>query len=288
LVKKFSEVFLFGSIFISLCAVAMCIETNLLLGARLNHPGFYLFVFGATLVQYNLHYFFKTTAVANSTRLAWSLKNKNTHTVLIALGLVLIIYSLFSFRLHHFIILLVFAAIAFLYSFPFLPFANKKRIKDYGLMKIVTLALLWTLVTVWFPVDQSSFSVISFQLIFLRRFIFIFILCLLFDIRDTEVDRKENIATLSVKLGVKRSYFLCYILLLIFIALSVIQFIYFPDKIQLAAMLISAAATVITMEYSKKNNSDVVYLACIDGMMLLQALLVIFAYSFNSHWSIGQ
>ena len=255
----------------------MCVETNLLLGIRLNHFSFYLFVFGATLVQYNLHYLFKTTAVANSARLAWSLKNKTIHRVLIAIGTVLIIYSLFSFHLHHFIILLLFGAIALLYSFPFLPFANKKRIKDYGLVKIITLALLWTLVTVWFPADQTNFSGISFQLIFLRRFIFMFILCLLFDIRDTEVDRQQNIATLSVKLGVKRSYLLCYFLLLIFIILSVIQFIYLPDEIQLAAMLISAAATAITIEYSKRNNSDVVYLACIDGMMLLQALLVIFA-----------
>ena len=277
MVKKFSEVFFFGSIFISLCAVAMCVETNLLLHLPLNDISFYLFVLGATLVQYNLHYLFKTTAVENSARLAWSRKNKGTHEVLIAAGTALIIYSLFSFHLHHFIILLAFGIIAVLYSFPFLPFANKKRIKDYGLLKIVTLALLWTLVTVWFPVDQTDFSEISFQLIFLRRFIFIFILCLLFDIRDTEIDSKENIATLSVKLGVKTSYFLCYLLLLIFITLSVVQFIYLPERIQLAAMLLSAAATALVIEYSKKNNSDIVYLALIDGMMLLQALLVIFA-----------
>jgi 1,4-dihydroxy-2-naphthoate octaprenyltransferase len=147
------------------------------------------------------------------------------------------------------------------------------------LLKIVTLALLWTLVTVWFPIDEANFSGLSFQLIFLRRFIFMFILCLLFDIRDTEVDRKESIATLSVKLGVKRSYILCYLLLMIFIALSIIHFIYLPDSIQLIAMLVSAAATVIAIEFSKKNNSDVIYLACIDGMMLLQALLVIFTSS---------
>ncbi|MDB5199611.1 MAG: hypothetical protein JWO92_1574 [Chitinophagaceae bacterium] len=253
----------------------MCIETNLLLHLPLNGLSFYLFVFGATLVQYNMHYLFKTTAVANSGRLAWSLKNKGVHKILIALGITLIIYSLFSFRLQHFIILLVFGVIAFLYSFPFLPFTNKKRIKDFGLLKIITLALLWTLVTVWFPVAETNFSGLSFQLIFLRRFIFIFILCLLFDIRDTEIDRIENIATLSVMLGAKRSYILCYLLLIIFIALSVIQFMYLPDRVQLIAMLISAAATAITIAHSKKNNSDIVYLACIDGMMLLQALLVI-------------
>ena len=255
----------------------MCIETNVLLHLPLNHIPFYLFVFGATLAQYNMHYLFKTRAVVNSKRLAWSLRNRQLHLIFIVAGALLIIYSLFSFRLHHFLILLVLGGIACLYSFPLLPFANKKRIKDYGLLKIITLALLWTLVTVCFPADEAKYAGLSFQLIFVRRFIFIFILCLLFDIRDTEVDRKEKIATLSVKLGVKLSYLLCYALLIIFSALSVVQFIYLPNSAQITAMLVSAAATVIAIEYSKKNNADVVYLAFIDGMMLLQAALVIFA-----------
>jgi len=224
-----------------------------------------------------MHYFFKTTAVVNSTRLTWSIKNKITHKILIATGSAMILYSLFSFHLRHFIILSVFGIIAFLYSFPFLPFTNKKRIKDFGLLKIVTLALLWTLVTVWFPVDELYFSGLSFQLIFLRRFIFIFILCLLFDIRDAEIDKKENIATLAVKLGIKNSYNLCYFLLILFVVLSVIQFMYLNETSQLIAMLISALATALAIEYTKKHTSDVVYLAGIDGMMLLQALLVIFA-----------
>ena len=253
----------------------MCIETNILLHLKLNTPGFYFFVFGATLMQYNMHYLFKTTAVVNSKRLQWTLKNKPIHKILIVIGVVFIIYSLFSFRLHHLIVLAALGIIAVLYSFPFLPFANKKRIKDFGLLKIITLALLWTLVTVWFPADEINITGVSFQLIFLRRFIFIFILCLLFDIRDTETDRKENISTLSVKLGKRRSYIICYILLFIFAALSVAQFIYSPDKMQLLAMLISAVLTVFTIEYSKKNNSDVVYLAGVDGMMFIQAILVI-------------
>ena len=224
-----------------------------------------------------MHYLFKSIAVENSDRLTWSLKNKNIHKILIAVGVVLIVYSLFSFHLRHFIFLVALGAISFLYSFPFLPFTNKKKIKDFGLAKIVTLSLLWTLVTVWFPIDEANLTGFSFQLIFLRRFIFIFILCLLFDIRDTEIDRRENIATVSVKLGIKKAYLLCYLLLTMFVALSLIQYFHLPDTNQFITMLLSALTTAIAIEYSKKNNSDVVYLALIDGMMLLQALLVIFA-----------
>jgi 4-hydroxybenzoate polyprenyltransferase len=197
--------------------------------------------------------------------------------MLIAFAVALIIYSLLNFKPGHMLILLIFGTIALLYSFPLLPFKNKKRIKDFGLLKIITLALLWTLVTVWFPVSDQNISGLSFKLIFLRRFIFIFIICLLFDIRDTEVDRKENITTLAVKHGVKRSYKICYVLLLVFAVISIIQFIHLNEVLYLAAMLISSIATVFTIEFSKKNNSDYIYLACIDGMMLLQAVLVIFA-----------
>jgi 4-hydroxybenzoate polyprenyltransferase len=273
-VKKLAEFVLFSSIFIGACAVALCIQTNLLMHLPLNTFSFYCFVFGATLVQYNLHYLVKTTAVNNSLRLEWSSKNKIIHRVLLGAGAGLILFSFFSFRLHHFIILTVLGAVAFLYSFPVIPFGRKKRIKEYGFLKIITLALLWTLVTVWFPVNNLLFEKDIFIFVFLKRFVFMFVLCLLFDVRDIEIDTKENIRTLAVFLGKKKSYLIVNSLLLLFVILSLLQFFYFGDKGVLIAMLLSAAATFFVVELTKKTNSDFVYLAGIDGMMLLQAMLV--------------
>ena len=274
LIKKISEFILFSSIFIAACAVALCIETNLLLHLPLNSISFYCFVFGATLAQYNLHYLIKTTAVKNSQRLAWSSKNKSLHKILLVAGILLILFSFFSFRLNHFITLAILAAIASLYSFPVIPIGKRKRIKDYGFIKIITLALLWTLVTVWFPVVNFSIEKNIFVFVFFKRFVFMFVLCLLFDIRDIEIDRRENINTIPVLLGKRESYFLAYIVLVVFIILSVLQFFYYDDKGVLIAMLLSALITFYTAELSKKTNSDFVYLAGIDGMMLLQASLV--------------
>ena len=249
-------------------------ETNLLLHLPLNTFTFYCFVFGATLAQYNLHYLVKTTAVANSQRLAWSRSHKSLHKILLAIGIILILFSFFSFRLHHFIILSVLGAIAFVYSFPVIPFGRKKRIKDYGFLKIITLALLWTLVTVWFPVNSLPVETGIFAFIFFKRFVFMFVLCLLFDVRDIEIDRDEKINTLAVILGRKKSYYLSYVFISLFIILSVLHYLYAPEKATLFAMLLSALATIFTIETTKKTNSDFVYLAGIDGMMLLQALLV--------------
>jgi len=249
-------------------------ETNILLGVPFNHFSFYCFVFGATLAQYNLHYIAKKVAVKNSERLTWSLQNKNIHLVLLVVGTALILFSFFSFHLKHYAILICLGGIAFLYSFPFLPFGKRKRIKDYGFLKIITLSLLWTLVTVWFPVNNMDVATPLFIFVFVKRFIFMFILCLLFDMRDIEIDSNEQINTLAVVLGRKKSYFLAYILLIVFVGLSIVQYRYFSQSEFLPAMLISACATFITILITKKSNSDFVYLAGIDGMMLLQAVLV--------------
>ena len=273
-IKKALEFLLFSSIFIASCAVAFCMETNILLGVPFNHFSFYCFVFGATLAQYNLHYIAKKVAVKNSERLTWSLQNKNIHLVLLVVGTALILFSFFSFHLKHYAILICLGGIAFLYSFPFLPFGKRKRIKDYGFLKIITLSLLWTLVTVWFPVNNMDVATPLFIFVFVKRFIFMFILCLLFDMRDIEIDSNEQINTLAVVLGRKKSYFLAYILLIVFVGLSIVQYRYFSQSEFLPAMLISACATFITILITKKSNSDFVYLAGIDGMMLLQAVLV--------------
>ncbi|MEP6617390.1 MAG: UbiA family prenyltransferase [Ginsengibacter sp.] len=276
MLKKFLDFILFGSLFIGFCTVAMCVETNLLLGVPFNPASFYLFVFAATVFQYNLHYLLKRSAVKGSDRLAWSQKNNRIHWILIVISMCLIFTSLFSFKLHHFIFLSVMGVITFLYSIPVLPFRQKKRIKDFGILKILTITLLWTLVTVWFPIDQAIHGDLSFQFVFARRFIFIFVLCLMFDLRDAEIDRKENIHTIPVITGVQRAYQIAYLLLGIFILLSVVQFFRVQHLGHLNAMILSALATLVMIEYTKKNKADFVYLACIDGMMLLQALLVIF------------
>lgn len=273
-IKKLLEFILFGSIFIAACAVSFCIETNILLNLPLNSFSFYCFVFGATLVQYNLHYSMKKVAVKDSERLSWTLQNKNVHFVLLVIGCLLILFSFFSFHLQHFIVLAILGCIAFLYSFPFLPFGKRKRIKDYGFVKIITLSLLWTLITVWFPVSNMRVDTGLFVFVFVKRFVFMFILCLLFDVRDIEIDEKENIKTLAVILGKKNSYFLSYFLLILFVVLSVVQYFVYPQMVFLLAMLISSVITWIVMEATKKTNSDFIYLAGVDGMMLLQALLV--------------
>jgi 4-hydroxybenzoate polyprenyltransferase len=249
-------------------------ETSLLLGLPFNSFPFYLLVFSATLGQYNIHYYIKRDANPDSDRFFWSIGHRNVHLILNIIGAIGVAIGLFHLKPKNFMVLGIIAVITILYSFPLLPFRNKKRLKDFGLLKILTLSYVWTLITVWFPMVTLTRITPGFKLVFMQRFIFMFALCLAFDIRDMVSDGKKGIRTLPVALGKRRSYLIIYASLLLFLILSILHFRYTLHFMQLNGMIISALATYFVIEYAKNKNSDMLYLASVDGMMLLQAILI--------------
>ncbi len=271
--KKVSDFILFSNIFIALCAVALCIETNILLHLPLNIYSFYCFVFGATLVQYNLHYLIKPLSANASERHLWSSGKKYIHEVLVTAGVACIFFSFIHFRLHHFIIIGFLGLIAFVYSFPVIPFGKRKRLKDFGFAKIITLSLMWTFVTVWFPAANFNIEKNLFLFVFFQRLAFMLVLCLLFDLRDIDIDRSENINTIVVLLGKKKSYLLTYFFLIIFMLISAGLFMYSHNKNAFTAMAVSACITFSIIYLTKKIFNDLFYLLCVDGLMLAQAVL---------------
>lgn len=271
--RKLADFILFSAVFIGCCAVALCWETNRLLGLPPSHWSLYLFVFGATLLQYNLHYRFKSLQPIAAERQQWSVRNRKTQWVMMLVGGLMVAISLAWLSPRHFFILFILALLASLYSFPLLPF-KRKRLKEYGLLKIFLLTLEWTLVTVWFPADQEGIDPTSYGLVFVRRFIFMLVLCLMFDLRDRIPDAQQGIRTLPVRLNINGTYLLANLLLLLFVALSAVEWFRTGNFAFFHALLLSALLTWWVIQRTKTSNSDYVYLAGIDGMMLVQAILV--------------
>ena len=102
-----------------------------------------------------------------------------------------------------------------------------------------------------------------------------YVLCLLFDIRDMVVDSRERINTLPVILGRKNAYIISYVGLFLFLALSITHYILFRETGAFLAMLLSTIATLYMIRRSTISSSDFTYLGGIDGMMLLQGMLVL-------------
>ncbi len=272
--KAVFRTIIYGAIFISFCTVAMCMETSLLLDLPFNSFYFYLTVFSATLGQYNIHYFIKKSGSPHSDRFRWSLQHRNIHLILNVIGAIGLIIGFLGLKPQKYIVLAIIAAITIVYSFPFLPLKNKKRLKDFGLLKILTLSFVWTLITVWFPVASSSAITNEVELIFIHRFIFIFILCLPFDIRDMESDHFEGIRTIPNFIGKKNTYQLTIFSLIIFLMVSFVHYSITREIMIFIAMTLSAIVTYFMIRHTKREHSDFFYLSAVDGMMLLQPVLI--------------
>lgn len=235
------------------------------------------FVAANTLCIYNLHYYIKRIPPGISDRADWSARNKWIHPFLIALGCLLSLYCLFFLPFKVIAVSVGLGLLSLGYSLPVLPFPQKKRLKDWGILKLFLLALVWTCVTVLMPMFYYSKSFKAYEVEFLLRFVFMLPLCIAFDIRDMETDKEHSIYTLPNTIGVRNSYHLMDFFLVVFVALAIWQYIRYPMPDRLISGFVIAVLTKFMLYFSRKVNTDVFYLLCVDGMMLAYALLILLA-----------
>jgi 4-hydroxybenzoate polyprenyltransferase len=168
----------------------------------------------------------------------------------------------------------ILAMLAFTYFIPSLPF-RKKRLRDFGLLKIVVLTSVWTATTALLPMLYLNAPIAHYPFELLLRFVFVFALCILFDIRDMETDNSRNIATLPNRIGMNRAFIMVYIALAVFVVLSVFQYLRFHDGGRLLAAITTALTTAFVSDHVRRNPGHKNFVTMTDGMMLLYAILVL-------------
>lgn len=107
--------------------------------------------------------------------------------------------------------LLMAGFLTFLYSAPKIsvrPFSWLRRI---AIGKTIYLALVWMYVTVVLPLHLQGSALTDTQILFaVNRFFFIYAICILFDFRDREADRRQNIRSMITTLtepGIDRLFY---------------------------------------------------------------------------------
>lgn len=160
------------------------------------------------------------------------------------------------------------ALLAFAYFFP------QTQLRRIAGLKSAVVAIVWTCVTAIFPIifmcDFDSRACLTEMngIILLQNFLFIFPLCLIFNVRDIAADRKAGVRTLPVLYGEKITIAVCLISLALF---SLVVALYPSLREGRSGLLFCAAATGVLMLFASKNRSDYYYSLGIDGMILLQA-----------------
>ncbi|HVW60996.1 MAG TPA: UbiA family prenyltransferase [Puia sp.] len=275
MLRKLFDLFIFSSLYIALCAVLMVWQTSqLLLGT--SPPGRLTgFVFFSTICSYNFHWYLTPYSVNPSRRALWTQQHKILHFILYLVGLVgSAVY--FFYLLPHILALCFGAFVTFLYSAPKLPWAAFRRLRDIAIGKTLFLALVWTYVTAILPLIIADVTWKTGPVLFtISRFFLIYAICILFDYRDREDDKKDGIKSLITLLSEKGIDRLFIASLGIFgLSTVTLGFFHYP-AFYIFLLLIPGMITALLYNRAKKDFSDYLYYFVLDGLMMFSGLLML-------------
>ena len=139
-------------------------------------------------------------------------KNRIIFICLFLIGAVLYI-SYFFYSFNVFLIVICSAFMGLLYSTPGLVFKDNKRLKNFLGIKNISSSIGWAFGLVLFPLFLKNQPIHSLNIIlFFYSFVHVLNLEILWDIRDIEGDKRAKIQTLPIKIGVKKSSGIVYVL----------------------------------------------------------------------------
>jgi 4-hydroxybenzoate polyprenyltransferase len=277
LLKRIFDYVLFSNVFIALGAVSLTYSSITQLQLNTSNKTYLMLVFFATLFIYNFQrLFYKRNHTNNSIRRIWINKNQQLVKLHAALGFVgtCITFLYCDYNLLFYLSPLLLLSIAY-----FTPFI---KLRKYPLLKLLTLVLVWTMVTATIPLLLANEPINASHLLHItERFLFLTAICIPFDIRDLKIDKEDNIQTLPHILGestATRIGLLCLCISGILILMESVG-----DSITIktfVALILSTLVTAILIAATSSKRNEYFYVAGIDGTMLIQGVLILMASCF--------
>ncbi len=204
--------------------------------------------------------------------------------VFVAVGLLYLVkyQSWSSLSVLDYFMLAFFPFISVAYSYQILPFNGLRILREAGTIKPFILGFAWAGFVTCYPMIALKYEgklinpqVLPFTWLFVQNFIYISMLCILFDIKDVSSDRARGLGTLPVKLGIPKTIYLVIVPLIMINIL--IKILYFNDKPQftnaVALRLLPYFFVLWAALEVRKQKSTLYYLGVVDGLMLLKALV---------------
>ncbi len=291
--KKITAFLVYSNLFIAACALALTVEIFVLLQLPQSVNWYAPLLFCCTLFVYCLHYWSKSKKDKTDSRLEWSRKNKMVLLVFLSASALVIaaiviyhrndiFYRDGVFNFTNLALFILIPLLALGYSHPLTPW-NKKGLRQVGWLKLVSLSFTWgfttTLLPVWMllPGTMNSFQL---AFLFLHRFFFIASLCVLFNINDHEEDKKDGVRTIAVSAGPEKSLrYGKWLTLFINAVLALLLLYYFKlnQPVFYIALLLPVVLVFWLYHRFTVSKEEALFVLQHDGMMIVKALLLIFA-----------
>lgn len=282
----------YGNYFYGLCAVALSIEAMLQQLYPLNSYLYFILVFCLTVLFYTKAYITENPSSTGNERDQWYYRQKQNVTYS-QISLTIICAGISGWVVYtHFDVIkdiswlelgliIVFPLVALLYYGTGKGKFAKYNLRNIGWLKPFVIGFSWAGVVTLYPVifyniiNDTEFKLTLVAcLLTLKNFMFVSVLCILFDIKDYAADHSQKLSTFVVRKGLRNTIF--YIV----IPLSLIglgTFVYYGITRQFHPFRITLNVFpfvfLIMGAYSLHNRKSLLYyLTVIDGLMLVKAL----------------
>ncbi|HEX7902765.1 MAG TPA: hypothetical protein VF487_02720 [Chitinophagaceae bacterium] len=299
--NKILEYIFYSNYFYGLCAVTLSIEASLQQRIPLNGFLYFFLVFITTVLYYSYPYVRACSVISNNLRTNWYTRhyglmrwNQVVCMIILLLSTILFIThytkELVSMPLHHWVLIFIFPLVAaFYYGVNFL--SGKFNLRKLGCAKPFIIGFTWAgMVTIYPVLYYDSIHQLRFKtdwisvLLFLKNFMFISVLCIMFDIKDYAGDYLSRLSTFVVKIGLRKTLFkillpLSFLGLASFICYGSLH--HFSTG-KLVLNIIPFILLIIVSISLKKRKPLLYYLAVIDGLMVAKSVCGIIAMQYFS------
>jgi hypothetical protein len=282
----------FGNFFYGICITSLCIETSFQLNVPFNSFLFYIIVFFSTLLYYTLSYNAGAVKPADlNERSQWYVLHAQLIRQLKWLYTIALFIAAILFMVQHrknlgalpvigWIILLGTPLIAFLYKESMASVWMPLR--QYGWIKPFIIGFVWAAIATLYPliflrIEQPQVVITHHFLtfwFFVKNWMFISLLAIMFDIKDYADDSNQQIKTFVVKMGLRKTIFYIIIPLTV-IGVSAFLVFSFLNHFSIERIVCNFIPFFLLLKvaYSLQNRHSILYyFIIIDGLMLIKAI----------------
>lgn len=297
--NKVIKAIFFGNYFYGLCAVTLSIEAALQQKVPLNSVYYYIALFAVTTLYYTYAYLSINVANPANKRAVWYVYYKQMMvlsqiilTIIFCVCTTVIILEiwphLFQITISEWLLIVAIPFIAALYYGINLPVVANKNLRQLGWLKPFVIGFVWAGMVTLYPIiynliiTNTTYHLTVFgSLLFIKNFMFVTVLCIMFDIKDYAADHNQQLKTFVVRVGLRKTIFYIIIPLSI-IGLSTFLIFATSQQFPLLRILINTIPflLLIIVAYSlHRRKSILYYLAIIDGLLLVKSICGIIGIS---------
>lgn len=251
----------YSNVFIAVCAASGAAYTTRLFKGEIVWTSVAI-TLGTTFIMYNTQQLLlgflalKTSAERN----AWFKKQQALLWLIVAVGAA----ELYPLALSSYKFIWTYGIAAMISLLYFLPFSNLRSIP---LLKSFIVGLVWTLVCVVAPLEMKTTNA---QVNFASgQLLFITALCVLFNIRDVEHDKRTSTFTVPVLYGITTARVFAFLFLIAYVMLN---YYVSRDRSYLVVALATFLLSTLLTFRSRPESHPYFYLYGVDGLILFQSI----------------